>query len=234
MKKFTLVELVIVVAVVALLAAMIHPMLAAAREAAEEVGCRDNLSRMGKAAAQYATDSDGWAVTGYLGRGIGNWFAVFEKNYQVDKKAFQCPAETNYAFNSKQLNYGLNVLTFGETFGNGQKKVPHRVDEISKFGRDAQLIMFIDTPPVCDAYNGKIRNRAGQAAYYESTSPIAPKDSAKAYYPAYVRHADRANVVMFDGHAEPLSYQQLTEERAKYCNPCVKQWRDSNLAIREF
>ena len=77
-------------------------------------------------------------------------------------------------------------------------------------------------------------NRAGQAAYYESTSPVAPKDSAKAYYPAYVRHADRANVVMFDGHAEPLSYQQLTEERAKYCNPCVKQWQDSNLAIREF
>ena len=47
MKKFTLVELVIIVAVVALLAAMIHPMLVAAREAAEEVGCRDNLSRMG-------------------------------------------------------------------------------------------------------------------------------------------------------------------------------------------
>ena len=39
---------------------------------------------------------------------------------------------------------------------------------------------------------------------------------------------------MFDGHAEPLSYQQLTEERARYCNPCVKQWRDSSLAIREF
>ena len=136
------------------------------------------------------------------------------------------------SFSSKGLNYGLNVLTFGETFNNNQKKVPHKVDEISKFGRNDKLIMFIDTPPVCAGYNGKIRHGGGQGAYYESTSPVAPYNSASAYYPAYVRHADNAEAMMFDGHVETLSVRQLTDERDQYTNPRVVQWRDGNLALR--
>ena len=114
MKKFTLVELVIVVAVVALLAAMIHPMLAVAREAAEEVGCRDNLSRMGKAAAQYATDSDGWAVTGYLGRGIGKalYGALIELlRRQNLKAAYACITQPNDR--SMRLHEALGFRTVG-------------------------------------------------------------------------------------------------------------------------
>ncbi|WP_417170022.1 type II secretion system protein [Victivallis sp.] len=230
--NFTLFELLLIVGVVALAAAMMHPMLSAARAAAEEAGCRSNLSLFSKASTSYSNDNDNWAITGYLGAQTGNWFHVFERSYGVNKDAFHCPADANYSFSSKGLNYGLNVLTFGETFNNNQKKVPHKVDEISKFGRNDKLIMFIDTPPVCAGYNGKIRHGGGQGAYYESTSPVAPYNSASAYYPAYVRHSDNAEAMMFDGHVETLSVRQLTDERDQYTNPRVEQWRDGNLALR--
>ena len=190
------------------------------------------LALLSKAATSYSNDNDNWAITGYLGAQTGNWFHVFEKAYKVNKDAFHCPADANYSFTSKGLNYGLNVLTFGETFNNNQKKVPHKVDEISKFGRNDKLIMFIDTPPVCAGYNGKIRHGGGQGAYYESTSPVAPYNSASAYYPAYVRHSDNAEAMMFDGHVETLSVRQLSDERDQYTNPRVEQWRDGNLALR--
>lgn len=70
-----------------------------------------------------------------------------------------------------------------------------------------------------------------QSSHYHSFSQ---RTSAKLLCATAARTKKRTGCLMFDGHAEPLSYQQLTEERAKYCNPCVKQWRDSNLAIREF
>ncbi len=231
-RKFTFVELVVVVAVAALLITMLRSLPGTIRAAAEDAGCKANLEKFGQMATMYANDSDGWAVAGYLGNGIGNWFHVFEKSYQLDQEALHCPAEANFAWNAKGVNYGLNILTFGETFNNNQKKVPHKVDEISKFNRNAQLIMFIETPPVCRAYNGKIRHGAGQAAYYEGLAPVAPYNSGSAYYPAYVRHADSANAAMFDGHVETLSYQQLSDERDNYLNPRVEQWRDGSLAIR--
>ena len=153
--NFTLFELLLIVGVIAIAAAMMHPMFSAARDAAAEAGCRSNLSLFSKAATSYSNDNDNWAITGYLGAQTGNWFHVFERSYGINKDAFHCPADANYSFSSKGLNYGLNVLTFGETFNNNQKKVPHKVDEISKFGRNDKLIMFIDTPPVCAGYNGK-------------------------------------------------------------------------------
>lgn len=76
--NFTLFELLLIVGVIAIAAAMMHPMLSAARDAAAEAGCRSNLSLFSKAATSYSTDNDNWAITGYLGAQTGNWFHVFE------------------------------------------------------------------------------------------------------------------------------------------------------------
>ena len=65
--NFTLFELLLIVGVIAIAAAMMHPMLSAARAAAEEAGCRSNLSLFSKASTSYSNDNDNWAITGYLG-----------------------------------------------------------------------------------------------------------------------------------------------------------------------
>ena len=58
-RGFTLVELLTVVAIIAVLAAILFPVFARARENARRASCQSNLKQIGLAAMQYASDYDG-------------------------------------------------------------------------------------------------------------------------------------------------------------------------------
>lgn len=56
---FTLVELLVVIAVIALLAALLFPVFASARGKAREIACVSNLRQLGLAVSMYTQDNDG-------------------------------------------------------------------------------------------------------------------------------------------------------------------------------
>lgn len=71
-KSFTLIELLIVIAIIAILAAMLLPALSKAREAGRKSICINNLKQLGVMTANYQTDSDGYfppATATFLGLG---------------------------------------------------------------------------------------------------------------------------------------------------------------------
>ena len=58
-RAFTLLELVFVIAIIAVLAAILFPMFARARERARRSSCASNLFQIGTALTLYAQDNDG-------------------------------------------------------------------------------------------------------------------------------------------------------------------------------
>jgi prepilin-type N-terminal cleavage/methylation domain-containing protein len=72
-RGFTLVELLVVVAIIALLMALLLPAVQGAREAARKTQCANNLSQIGKATEQYVSSMGVLPPGGQTAHGI-NWF----------------------------------------------------------------------------------------------------------------------------------------------------------------
>src|SRR4051794_12735537 len=77
---FTLVELLVVIGIIAMLVAILLPVLAGARRAAETAQCLSNLRQIGQGFALYTAESKGWVIPAFIrqqpsfgGRGEENW-----------------------------------------------------------------------------------------------------------------------------------------------------------------
>ena len=62
---FTLIEMLVVIAIIAILAAILFPVFAQAREKARQITCTSNLKQFGLAILQYAQDNDESMPTAY-------------------------------------------------------------------------------------------------------------------------------------------------------------------------
>jgi prepilin-type N-terminal cleavage/methylation domain-containing protein/prepilin-type processing-associated H-X9-DG protein len=139
---FTLIEILVVIAIVCLLAAILFPVFARARENARRASCASNLHQIGLGVLQYVQDYDERMPCGILRTptyaSIGTGWAGQVLPYVKDVQVFRCPDERGFSTpegpGTKYYSYRYNVDFVSEYAGS--EDLP---DALSKVVRLSQI-----------------------------------------------------------------------------------------------
>lgn len=211
-EAFTLVELLVAIAVVGLLAALLLPGLGRAKATAAGARCASNLRQLGLAARMY-WDDHGDLCFRYRGAFTNSgdlyWFGWLARGAE-GHRAFDASQGALYPYLRGRgveicpaLSYSLAQFkpkARGASFGYGynlnlSSPAPQPSVCISRVARPSELALFADAAQVNDFQAPASRERPMLEEWYYV-------DNTTNYPNGHFRHAQRAYVGFCDGHAD--------------------------------
>jgi prepilin-type processing-associated H-X9-DG protein len=187
---FTLVELLVVIAVIMILTALLLPSLKKAKESAHRITCAGKLKQMHTASEGYVQDYDGWICPGQLRPGR-YWCNEVGELLKKNIDYFMCPAE-QAGFGAYEdglfsyTHYGINTVITGEGSGSD---TPPAIRKINSVRQPSIAIWILDSKTKSTF---SLRYREYAAFRHGAASP-----------------AGMANIVYFDGHVSALRYNMM-------------------------
>ncbi len=232
---FTLIEMLVVIAILALLAAILFPVFARARENARRSSCQSNLRQIGLGLLQYSGDYDDKLVRAWYGSGSGSysggsnatdrykWMDAIQP-YVKSEQLFNCSSHGSYpAAPTAPLSYG-----------------PYRFRDAYKFGSYAINASYYGDGDLEQSPAGEINtslaalgDAAGcvwvgdTAAHFEfawedkSDQPDVEVDPSGLRYMDYLveRHPASTVVLFCDGHVKSMRLDALARKNAAGAYP---------------
>jgi len=238
-RGFTLVELLVVVAIIALLAGLLLPVFAQARERARQVACLSNVRQLGMAVAMYSGDHDEVLLLctnyGIPTTSTGRIWPETIQPYVRSAQILTCPssrlrsAATSWADRGQQ-SIGYNSLTGYDPAG---LEAPTSAMSLGALDDPARSVLFADTPdgPTSAKYRGycfdPTQGRPNPLDWRLSTSLVADVDLVAGsslppsrLKPVFCRHfatggnSGTATLLLADGHAKPYTAASILGQDA--------------------
>ncbi|MBO4631954.1 MAG: type II secretion system protein [Lentisphaeria bacterium] len=243
-QRFTLIELLIVVAIIAILAGMLLPALNRARETAKAIACTNNLKNIGTAATLYSDTYNDWIVPA----STPDWYfansthAQYSRRYcwygmlsdrsfglsvkfkednelklgdPIGQGSLTCPSAPAYGPNWEQnAHYALNTGLSGQCANTNDKST------VISYGiwRKRNMIAHPGKAIlVMDMINNGnwVVNQITQFSYRHG-APDSRTAPGSSQPPAFYYLQGRTNILWLDGHVEPKRIQALPSATNRY------------------
>lgn len=231
--SFTLTELLIVIAIIAILSSMLLPALNRARENARTSQCAGNLKNAGLAIQIYQDDFDHYLIPG--ASKIGNinnytWRYLLVKGQYLTREVLYCPSnqmdsDTSlgvnncYSYpNSFALNNSDYVHAHNAPSIPGKKTtVMKKASQVMLAGDVGLLSRQSSSTPVSSWVASKAENfglmsfpkiRYPNVAWTNNANFNGNSSNSWIFFP---RHLGMGNIVAYDGHTERIKLERITD-----------------------
>lgn len=210
-RAFTLIEILVVIAIVMILSAILLPVFNGARESARIATCSNNLKQIGLAINQYVQDSGGFYPNS---PSIGNcgWASSIYP-YLKSEELLQCPSLEYGEFRAE-----CPATEVIEGAGNDGSAYYENWDGSYNLSGNSDFRNF--TGPISSIRVKKPSDRIlafdglGQSSTFEQKPPT---DLQNLREEGYNRHRDGLNALFFDGHVKWISFDNIYDD--KYWTP---------------